>query len=240
MDSLFWTTLNPNIKVECSTKKYFNTHLYKLVLFCPAGRLIDSKGSMREGLTTRITIEENRKIMFGWMQFTSKHLNSADAGQLDRMRTLKKAKVSGLRIRVEEPRIQIYATSEAQLQDVIKQYFDPIDHQHIESVYGPADSKAEAALNSGAILKKATFGYRYKIILRDGRYDPQVKKNVLNYLMGIGNENVHLPASVKGTLAHDGDYMWGIYFYSNDLSFNSFLELICPGIILNCHELVVL
>lgn len=240
MDLLFWPTVNPDIKIESSTKKYFNTHLYRLVVFCPAGRLIDSKGSIREALTTRTTIEENRKIMFGWMQWTSKYLDSADSNQLERMRTLKKDKVPGLRIRVEEPRIQIYATSETELRNMIAKYFDPSDYKHIESISGPADSTAESLLNSGAIIKKSTFGYRYKIILRDGRYSPHIKKNILNYLTGIGDENVHFPAAVKSRFENSGDYMWGMYFYSNNLSFNSFLELICPGVILNSHELVTI
>ena len=239
MDSLFWTTLNPNTKIENSTKKYFNTHLFKLVVYCPAGRLIDAAGSIREALLHRLQIDETRKMMFGWAP-SIKNVAAADSKQLERMRTLKKAKVSGIRIRVEEPRIQIYATSEAELQSVISQYFDPSDFVHIESVSGPADSKAEAVLNSGAIIKKSKFGYRYKIILRDGSYDLQVKKNMLNYLTGIGDDNLHLPASAKQNLAHNGVYMWGIYFYSNDLGFNSFLELICPGVILNCHELVTI
>lgn len=240
MDTLFWTTLNPNTKIESSVKKYFNTHLYKLVVDCPAGRLIDTKGSLREALATRATIEENRKIMFSWVPHTSKNLAEADIKQIDRLRTLKKDKVPEIRVRVEEPRIQIYATTEAALQNVVKQYFDASDYQRIELISGPADNNAATILNSGAIIKKSSFGYRYKIILRDGRYDSQVKQNMLNYLMGIGDEHVHLPASTKYTLGNNGDYMWGIYFYSNDLSFNSFLEIICPGAILNCHELVVL
>jgi hypothetical protein len=155
------------------------------------------------------------------------------------LRDIKHDKPAGIKLRVEEPRVQIYADSEAKLQDLVKTYFDPSHFNYIESFSGPADSAAEAVLNNGAIIRKKDNGYRYKVLFRDGRYGAEVKKQLLGYLLNLDQATIGIPKSTIDMLENHSSYIWNLYFYSNDLSLNTFIALINPALILNHHELIV-
>ena len=82
-------------------------------------------------------------------------------------------------------------------------------------------------------------GYRFKIILKDGRYDTDTKQRILNFLQNMGEEQVSVTRGTCEMLAKPSGFIWNCYFYTNDPGVNVFLNLISPGIISNCHELVV-
>ena len=83
--------------------------------------------------------------------------------------------------------------------------------------------------------------YRYKIMIRDGRIPLETKNSILNYLNGLGPEHVRIPRNLQQTLENNKHgYIWGCYFYANELSDITFLSLIAPELISNIHELVVL
>lgn len=244
MDTSFWIRFNPKITVEHTVKKYFGKYLYRLVVYAPAGRLIESKSSMADALTHRLSI--TKSINYGgywgnngYWASRNKDIDNADIEFLDCIRDIKHDKPAGIKMRVEEPRVQIYADTETALQDVVAQYFKPEHYQYIESVSGPADADAETLLNAGAIIRRKDNGYRYKILLRDGRYGAQVKSQLLQYLTGLELDQVLIPKSMIDTLEGKSAYTWNLYFYSNDLSLNTFISLINPDLILNHHELIV-
>jgi hypothetical protein len=154
------------------------------------------------------------------------------------MRDVKHDKNLNIKLRVEEPRIQIYADNEPELQHIVKTYLANYQ-SHIETISGPEDAEAESILNSGAIIKKNDLGYRYKVILKDGRYNFSTKQQLIEYLSTLGEELISMPRGTYDMLSKTTDYMWNCYFYSNDQRINVFVDLMCPGIISNCHELVV-
>jgi len=237
MDTSFWIQCNPKLTVEHTTKKYFGKYLYKLVVYCPAGRLIDSKGAMDKALEHRKMV--SKQINYGgyWGQRNNKDLDQADVAFLDTMRTIRQDS-AGIKLRVEEPRIQIYAATEQELINLTNTRFVPFKN-YIESFAGPGDAKAEAVLNSGAIIRKVDIGYRYKVILRDGRYDQEVKQQLLQYLNNLGTDNVRVSKTGLDMLAKPTSYVWNLYLYVNDLSITTFINLISPGIVSNSHELVI-
>jgi hypothetical protein len=240
MDISFWIQCNPNLTVEHTTKKYFGKYLYKLVVYSPAGRLIDSKDSMDSALEHRRTIAKNVNHGGWWGYRYNRDLDHADSEFLTLLRNIRHDRTLGVKLRVEEPMVQIYAESDEVLKSLITTQFDASQRGYVRSISGPKDYTAEEVLNTGAILRKKDIGYKYKVILRDGRYSSETKQHLFNYLGGLPEEQVRVPKSAWGMLRNTNHFMWNMYFYSNDTDVCTFLNLISPGIVSNFHELVVL
>lgn len=237
MDTSFWIQCNPKITVEHTTKKYFGRYLYKIVVYAPAGRLIDNKDPLDQALAHRKDVTKHINYGGYWGHRANKDLDRANLPLLEVLRDLRK-NADNIKLRVEEPRIQIYAKTESELKDLISSHFQPFT-TNIESFAGPADVDAEIFLNSGAIIRKTNNGYSHKVILRDGRYTNDIKSSISQYLNGLGEDLVGVPASCQDMLVKSSGYIWNAYFYTNDPSVIMFLNLMHPGLVLNCHELVV-
>lgn len=238
MDILFWTQCNPKIAVSHTLKKYFAKYLYKIVVYAPAGRLIDDKGNMTVALDHRRTVTRNINQAGWWGHRYNKDLDHANIDFLEVLREIRR-NPNGIKLRVEEPRVQIYAETEEELIELVKNQLSPFT-QYVENFSGPADSDAVIALNSGAIIRKTNIGYTHKVILRDGRYTQEVKFGLLKYLTSVNGDTVMLPDSLTAMLTGKSGYIWNGYFYTNDPSVTMFLNLMNPGLVLNIHELVVL
>jgi hypothetical protein len=239
MDTLFWTQCNPNVAINYTTKKYFGRYLYKIVVYAPAGRLIDSKDSLDKALEHRKLMAKN--INFGgyWGMHRNRDLDRADVAFLDKLRNLRHDKSLNIKMRVEEPRIQIYANDETQLKNLVDSHFSSTEKNYVESFSGPESVYSENLLNSGAIIRRTNIGYRYKVIMKDGRYSPEVKTQLLNYLVNVGTDQVKLSKTGLEMLSKSTGFIWNLYFYTNDLSVVTFVNLISPGIVSNSHELVI-
>jgi len=241
MDTSFWIQCNPDITVEHTTKKYFGKYLYKLDIYSPAGRLIYSKGDILSGLDHRKRTAKtiNHAGWWGSGGNNFKGIDRADVGLLDAIRTLRNNPAHTIHLRVEEPHVQIYASTESELQSLVNNKFG----QFLPALFritGPESSTAANILETGAIIRKKEVGYKYKVILRDGRYTQEVKAGILQYLINIGVETIKLPKSAINSLGTNNSFIWNCYFYTNDLSINTFITLISPGIISKSHELVIL
>ena len=237
MDTSFWIRCNPNIAVDHTVKKFYGKFLYKIVVYCPAGRLIDGKGTMTDLLDHRRSVYKHINQSGWWGARQNRDLDNADIFLLDVMRGIRKNS-TGIKLRVEEPRIQIYADSEDELVNLVLDHLQPFV-KHIETISGPASATDAEILNSGAIIRKTDNGYSHKIILRDGRYGAEVKEAVLNYLDNLQIEIAGIPDSCRKMFSKSTSYVWNCYFYTNDPSVTTFLNLIQPGLVSNCHELVV-
>jgi hypothetical protein len=239
MDTSAWIQYNPNITVEHTTKKYYNKYLYKIVVYCPAGRLIDSKRPMPDELEHRKSVYKHINQSGWWGHRHNKDLDNADIPLLETLRDLRRTSgTTGIKLRVEEPRVQIYAATETELIELVNTHL-LLYVSNIESVAGPANDEAANILNSGAIIRKTDNGYTHKIILRDGKYGAEVKEIMLNYLHSLQIEQVGVPDSCRQMFSKSSSYVWNCYIYTNDPSITTFLNLIQPGIVSNCHELVV-
>lgn len=237
MDTSFWIQCNPKITVEHTTKKYYGKYLYKIVVYCPAGRLIDSTGPMDKELEHRKSIYKHINQSGWWGHRQNRDLAHADIVLLETLRSIRRSQ-SGVKLRVEEPRIQIYAASEDDLVNLVLGHLQPFA-SHIESVAGPANEDCAEILNSGAIIRKTDNGYTHKVIIRDGRYSTETKDSILEYLHGVGIETVGIPGSFQKMFSKSTGYVWNCYFYTNDPSVVTFLNLMQPSLVSNIHELVV-
>ena len=238
MDILFWTQSNPNIAVEHTTKKYFGKYLYKIVVYCPAGRLIDGKGTMSNELEHRRDVAKNIDKSGWWGYRYNKNLENANIELLELMRDIRR-NPHGIKLRVEEPRIQVYANTEIELIELVQTRLQPF-LSNIESVSGPEDILAEEILNSGSIIRKKDLGFQFKVIIRDGRYNSSVKNNILTYIDSLGTDVIQVSKSGRSMLSKGSGFIWNLYFYTNDPHVVTFLNLIHPNLVSNCHELVVI
>jgi len=206
-------------------------------MYCPAGRLVNSKGDMVAALDHRKSVYKHINQSGWWGARQNRDIDNANISLLEVLRTIRRGS-TGIKLRVEEPRIQIYATTEEELIELIITHLQPYT-SHIESISGPANAECAEILNSGAILRKKDIGYTHKIILRDGRYTTELKENILSYLTSIGPETLSISTGLIDTLSKSNPFLWNAYFYTNDPSVTTFLNLISPGLVLNIHELVV-
>jgi hypothetical protein len=239
MDISKWIQFNPKLTVEHTTKKYFGKYLYKIVVYCPAGRLVDSKDPMDQALEHRRSITKHINQSGWWGARHHRDLDNADVEFLDVLRNIRQDRTLGIKLRVEEPRVQIYANTESELLHLAETQLKSYGNK-IESIAGPANDDCANILNTGAIIRKKDLGFKYKVILRDGRYSPEIKSALLSYLGNLEAGLIKVPMSGVEMLQKSTGFIWNLYLYTNDPSITTFLELISPGIVLNCHELVVL
>ena len=238
MATSFWTRCNPNISIETTTKKFFGRFLYKLVVYAPGSRSVDSKYGIDRDLERRKEMYNDQGThRYSWWYRRNDTVNQAIADQLYKIKELKDNRTNlNILVRIEEPRIQIYSESIEQLEQIVNEYFKDYKSS-VEAISEPASVESTELLNSGAILTKKSNGYRYKVIVRDGKYTIDTKLQILNYLESL-DDLVKLPHSMYLMMRKESGYIWNCYFYTNDTGIISFLSLISPNLVSNIHELV--
>jgi hypothetical protein len=238
MDTLFWTQFNSEVTIKPVTKKYFSLYLYKLSVYAPAGRVIEKNWqNIDEALARRKEIAD-RNIHWGGSWFRAgSSTNGADPVFLSLLGRLRH-ETENVRFRIEEPYVSIYAQSEQELKDLVTNNFNSDQLKYIRDVFGPTSADAELALNSGAIIRKQESGYKYKVIIRDGKYSQEVKEALYNYLMNSGETS--LSKGCQEQLIKSFSYIWNVFFYTNDPDIVHFINLIAPNSIANIHELIIL
>ena len=242
MDTSYWIQYNPKITVEYTVKKYFSRYLYRLGVYAPGAQSINTDGSIHDDIEVRRYLASNINSYSGMWRYGKSlqdQLKNVDFNFLNILQQIKQDKSLNVKFRIEEPRLQIYAESEDTLKHLANTYFvtNPL---YVESITGPKDIAAVNVLNAGGIIRKTDLGYRYKVILHDGRYSAETKTSIFNYLNNLGQDTVRIPAGAKRSLLNPSGFLWNCYYYTNDLGINSFIHLIAPGAISNYHELVVM
>lgn len=236
MDTSFWTTLNPNIRVEATTKQYFGRFLYKMVVFAKCGRLIHSKVTIVDALLER---KERNRVIYNyggsWWQRNRLNSDDADVVLLATLRDIKNEYGDKIRMRIEEPNVQIYTEDEDTLKDIAIRI---LPNEAVNIVSLPENDEVVPLLKDGAIIKHTPQEYKYKVIFRDGRYNIQIKHQVLQYLINLDKDTVKLPQNCVSMLGNSMEYSWGMYFFTNDKSVVTFISLIAPTLVSNIHELV--
>jgi hypothetical protein len=104
------------------------------------------------------------------------------------------------------------------------------------SVFRPSNPTRLEQLADGNIIMKQDLGYRYKFLIRDGRYGKENKQALVNYLDQLG-DLVKVSPTVRRSLAI-GDHMYRCWFYSNEIELGTMIDLITPGAISKIHTIV--
>lgn len=238
MDISYWTNYNPNISISETKKQYFGQYLWRLAIDVKGARLINDKlDDLSRALAHRRAMVQN--YAYGGAWYIRKHaddINKIDVDQLYEIKQIRDKYRSQIRIRLEEPNVQIYAETESVLREIADEISNKF-RSHVLTVCGPRTEEIGKLLKSGIIVSKTKTEYTHKVLLRDGRYSSQVKGQILEYLHSLGDIVKLSPGSIR-MLNKPYPSMWGVFFYTNDPSITTFLSLISPGIILNIHELV--
>jgi hypothetical protein len=243
MDTSSWIQHNPSVQIAHTVKKFYGQYLYKMVVVAHGGSSIRSKMDIANDIQHRKFVQNSGHTIVRWFGYTraaKAKLDEADIPFLEMIKLVKADKARGFKIRIEEPEIQIYAASEDQLLNLVANEFTVEQRQYIRIIVGPENQAAATLLGSGAILRSTSNGYKYKVIVRDGRYDEETKQNIRAFFTNIGPDEVMVTEAGLHALNAPGNYMWNLYFFCNDPSIVDFLQLISPGCVSNIHELVVL
>jgi hypothetical protein len=235
MDTSYWKNKNNSIRFEETTKQFFGKYLYRLKMHVPGGRIVYENRDYAEAVELRRHFRQFNPGGY-WGKGTL-NIDSIDVGLLYAIRELKDTNPN-IKMRVEEPEVQFYADSEVELKAIANQLGAKYNTALL-SVSGPASASTQQLLKTGVIIRKKEFGYKYKIILRDCRCEIATKQQILNYLEGMGVDEVKVSAGTKRMLGSKYNGFWGIWFYANDEKVMTFLELIHPGCVLNIHPVVV-
>jgi hypothetical protein len=236
-DLSYWTQLNPNIRYEPTRKQFFNQYLCKLVLDCPAGRIInedpvDIKNSLRR------RIEDTRWQNYGgsWAARHNRDLERADVSLLGALIDIKK-EYKEVKFRVEEPWVQIYAEAEDTLK-VIAQRIPPQFVSSLTNIFLPETEEQATLLKQNKILlsPNSKVSYKYKVFLKDGTYPVETKRQVLDFLRNLGTD-AQVSNGTRDMLGKPYEYTWGCFVYVNDPGVLTFLNLISPNMVGQIHEL---
>lgn len=235
MDTLYWKNKNNSIRVEETTKQFFGKYLYRIRLEVYGGRMIQENVDYATAIESRRQFRQFNPGGY-WGRPVTNNLDKIDIQLLTMIRKIKDSNPN-LKIRIEEPEIQFYTETEQELKLLVDQLGA---YQHIViAVSGPGSEVTQELLKTGVIIRKKEFGYRYKIILRDGRCDVTTKRQLLDYLEALGSSEAKVTPGVKNMLLSQYNGFWNIWFYANDEKVTTFLELIHPGAVLNIHPVVV-
>lgn len=235
MDTSFWKNLSPNIKVESSTKQFYNQFHYKLDIHAPGCKSIRCENIAVDISKRREWVRDYKRQGSWYNKQLFKYLKEADVGFLHSLSNLY-YEYPDIKIRTEEPKLSVYATDELMLQSVARS-IDPDHRDKIISVTGPESEEVKIALDKHVVLVKKPPKYRYRIWLKEKQFTHETRTQILAYLTSLG-ELVKINDHTRESLSKPHDWIWGAYFWSNDKNVATFVTLINPDIIREVSELV--
>lgn len=240
MDLSFWSKLTPGIIYEPTRKQFYNRFCYKLVMQVHCGRIINDKGSISVELQHRRNLRDRRRYNYGgsWMSRHVDNVEAADERQLETLRSIRNGYDSRIKMRVEEPWVQIYAEDIQTLQDIANRFPQDL-HSKFISISFPDSVESQRLLEEGKILTRPgnKIEYKYKVFFRDGSYSPEIKKAVCNYLDNLGKD-VKVSQATRSMLLNGHNFIWGCFVYVNDPALLTMVSIIGPGMVGKIHELV--
>jgi len=236
MDILFWNKANNNIKFKETKKQFFGQYLWRLELDCECADLINPVYvDMMAEVKRRRVVEDVRKNFGGsWkLLINTNKFDNVDYTLLQTLRNIRTTYGDNIKIRIEDPSVQLYAKT----QDELKVLALSLGNTNcIKSVTGPKTG-TEQLLAEDKIIASDRIKHRYKIVLRDGSYELSSKHQLLNLLRAQDAE-VKLTTGLVHNLTRPYKAIWGAFFYCNDLSLVTMINLISPGMVGKIHEVV--
>jgi len=240
MDLSYWNKLSSHIFYEPTRKQFYSRFCYKLVIEVVAGRIIQSKVPIEDEIAQRRKMRDSVKYNYGgsWM---SRHMDTIDKvspEQLEILRSIRNGYGNRIKMRVEEPWVQVYTEDLQTLKDIANR-FPPELQQKFMTVSFPESPEKQQLLEEGKILTRPSnkIAYKYKVFLRDGNYSSDIKRSAYNFLMGLGPD-VKVSSATASMLLNGHNFIWGGFLYVNDPSVLTMLSIISPGMVGKIHELV--
>jgi len=237
MDTSFWKTLSPNIKIESSVRQFYKQYYYKLVIYAPGCQSIRSD-NVAVSISKRKEHIRAYNYSGSWYdKKLAKYLKEADIGFLSGLKDIY-YEYPDVKIRCEEPTLTIYSTDELMIKSVAAS-IDPTYRDQIQSIIGPENDNLKAVLQNNTILVKTPPKYKYRVWFKEKQFDEDTRINVYNYLNGLG-DLVRITSHTQESLQKSHNWIWGCYFYTNDKGVATFVTLMHPDLIREVSEFVCL
>ena len=236
MDTLYWKRLSESIQIANTTKQFYSKYLYKMVLNAPGYKSI-SENDIASNLSYRTL--HSRTVNYGGSWYGARDTRFASEADLAWLELLKNLKLSNpnIKVRCEEPKVQVYTVDETDLKQVINYIREYT--KNILEVHGPKNDQARKLLEENKTIVAKQPKYQWKITFAEKRCDHALRKNILNYLQQL-DDLVKIPKSTEEQFTRPNDWIWGCYIYTNDLGVTDMLRLIYPGLIREVSEQVQL
>ncbi len=211
-----------------------------MVIEAIAGRIIQSKVPIDDEIAHRRKMRDSIKYNYGgsWMARNVDNIDKVSPEQLAILRSIRNGYDNRIKMRVEEPWVQIYADNIQTLKDIANR-FPPELQQKFMTVSFPESEEKQKLLEEGKILVRPSnkITYKYKVFLRDGSYSSDIKRSAYNFLVGLGPD-VKVSTATASMLLNGHNFIWGCFLYVNDPSVLTMLSIISPGMVGKIHELV--
>lgn len=139
-----------------------------------------------------------------------------------------------VKVRIEEPYVEFYTEDEPTLLDIISKM--PKRDQRVIEVHWPGTGARREALERGEVFMPKITGYNYQVIFRTILLPTDKRTQIYEYLDSLG-DLVQMTPGLKTSLtrpkwAHSNNmWIYQCYFYTNDTSVCTFLNLIEPNLI---------
>jgi len=243
MAMLYWTKLNPTVKIVDTKKKFFNNYLYKAVVYAPGGRIILNKNETDANLLLAKRLQfltETKSYNYGGSWFRSSSAENlqkeAKSDQLQFYIDNKEKFKNLIKIRIEEPNISLYSNDENQLYNFCQSSYG----NRLIEIHRPLNESAETILKRGEIIVTENINYEYKVMLKECFVqDMNIKRSLSNYLYNLGDD-VKVTKSLYRNLQNPNTYFMGGYFYASREDITMFINLICPDLIARIYKLTKL
>lgn len=164
-----------------------------------------------------------------WSERLIRYSDGCFEDQLEYLYRMITANKPRIKVRIEEPYVEIYAEDEQTVLDIISKM--PKRNQRIMEIHWPG-SRTES-LQRGEIFMPKIVDYDYQVTLRTILLSTSKRQQVYDYLSGLGDlvkMTPRLADSLTRPKFTHSDNMWiyQCYFYTNDPSICTFLNLIEP------------
>lgn len=238
---LLWNNIADHVEIVATKKKFYNQHLYKIVFYCPAARILVDKprrSSLSDALERRINAVANLSF-YRKLNGPRHHVTYAAIEQLEYFETVKNSRGNTIKIRVEEPNISVYSNDESVLYQIAQDSPFP---DRIREIHRPESLAAESILNQGHILIKKDTDFAFKVVLRESvNLDSANKQSLVDYLYNLSlDSEVSFSKSLLKNLNTNRVWFPGGYFYAKDEKICTFINLICPGLLSGIFRLTKL
>lgn len=226
--------MHPDIKLQHSKQMLYGKYPCRLVIRCNGGSMLRYPETTFED-----QMEWNqRTINYGgsWRKTKQFKPSATELKLLENLRDyradLAEQDNAQIKMRIEDPFIQIYSTDILLLQEFANNIINsvPAAAAFLESITVPRNSQDLALLQQGYTLRSHS-DFPYKINLRDGKYSQSTRSNLLQYLDALASD-ISIPKSTRDQLEKTrGDFIWGGYFYCMDEDIKLMISMIDPKLI---------
>lgn len=229
LDPSDWKALGEKVVVKSSSKAFYNKYLFSLKWDCYLAHWLRARDSKYFDLDKRIKHHNEARKAYGSLI----HISSELEGQLhSSLNAINSLDSTEHKVRIEYNYIAVYSNNENELFELAKNLVRYPPHTHLIIERPPVD-KIEGFL-SGSV--SVSVPYKYKIETRGMRLPLQLRTALYN---SLSVDEVKLNDTLRKTLtSRISDSIPKSYFYSNDLSVLTMLNLICPHFVQKIRDVV--